>query len=388
MTSHIFKLLWNKRGSNLLLMLEIFLAFAVLFAVYAFVVYHLKNLAHPLGFETRDRWIINLEYLGDRDSAEVAEMLGLLRRELLASEYVEDLAMSDYAHPYSGSLSSTHYDVNGMSIRTLLAKGDENYQRVMGIRLREGRWFDESSPRSAVPEWVVNRKFIQDHFPGRSMIDSILPFGNGIKIIGVMEDYRYRGEFDPPEVISFRYLPPTSSELGGIILQMKPGTPAHAEEAISKLVAAATKMNNFNIRNLDDLRQSHRRSTWIPMIALLCVCGFLCVNVAMGLFGVLWHNIQKRYAEIGLRKAVGASSGAINQQFVLETALLALFAALPGLFFAVQVPLLKIIPLPPAIFYEAIGLSLLTIMALAVLCTLVPAQRAARVHAAEALHEE
>lgn len=388
MIKHILQLLWNKKRSNVLLMLEIFLAFAVLFAVFSFSIYNLRNFSHPPGFETKDRFALTLEYQGGRDSAEVALMLDQLNRELRELEFIEEISTSSYSWPYSGSLSRTSTDVDGQSISTILADGDEHFLDVMGLRLLEGRWFNEDTPLSATRECVVNKKFVEDYYPGRSMIDSVISFNGGVKIIGVIEDYRYRGEFEQPASILFNYISPTSKDLGAILLKMKPGAPAQAEEQINKLVAGITKTNNFNIRNLDEMRLRANRSVWVPMIALLGVCGFLCVNVAMGLFGVLWHNIQKRRSEIGLRKAVGASSGSISRQFILETLVLALLSAFPCAIFAVQVPLMKIIPITPSIFYEAIALSLLTITALVVLCTFVPARKAALVHAAEALHDE
>lgn len=388
MIKHILQLLWNKKRSNGLLMLEIFLSCAVLFAVFSFSIYNLRNFAHPPGFETKDRYALTLEYQGGKDSAEVALMLEQLNNGLRNLEFVEEVATSSYAWPYSGSMSRTASEADGITIRSIMAEGDEYFLDVMGLRLLEGRWFNEATPRSATRECVVNKKFMDDYYPGRSMIDSVIAFNGGVKIVGVIEDYRYRGEFEQPAALMFNYIQPTSRNLGGILLKMKPGTPAQAEEQINKLVAEITKTNNFNIRNLEEMRQRTNRSVWIPMIALLGVCGFLCVNVAMGLFGVLWHNIQKRRSEIGLRKAVGASSGSISRQFILETLVLALLSALPCAIFAAQVPLMKIIPIPPSIFYEAIALSLLTITALVVLCTFVPARKAAMVHAAEALHDE
>jgi putative ABC transport system permease protein len=388
MLKHIFKLLWNKKRSNVLLILEIFLSFAVLFAVFSFSIYNLRNFSHPAGFETKDRLVLTLAYQGDRDSAEVALMLEQLYRELKNSEYVEDVAASDYSWPYSGSMSRTTNEVEGQSIQTMVVQGDENFQRVMGLRLLEGRWFNEETSRAPTPECVVNKKFMEDYFPGRNLIDSILPLGGGVRIVGVFEDYRFRGEFEQPAAMQFRHIPSTSKNLGGILLKMKSGAPAQAEESLNKLVAGVTKTNNFNIRNIEEMRLRTNRSTWIPMIALLGVCSFLCVNVAMGLFGVLWHNIQKRRSEIGLRKAVGASGGDISRQFVLETLILALLGALPCALFAAQVPLMKIIPIAPSIFFEAIALSLLTVAGLVVLCTFVPARKASLVHPAEALHEE
>src|SRR5690606_31033899 len=134
-------------------------------------------------------------------------------------------------------------EADGITIRSIMAEGDEYFLDVMGLRLLEGRWFNEATPRSATRECAVNKKFMDDYYPGRSMIDSVIAFNGGVKIVGVIEDYRYRGEFEQPAALMFNYIQPTSRNLGGILLKMKPGTPAQAEEQINKLVAEITKTN-------------------------------------------------------------------------------------------------------------------------------------------------
>ncbi|MFT4666771.1 MAG: putative ABC transport system permease protein, partial [Gammaproteobacteria bacterium] len=57
MIKHIFTLIWNKKRSNFLLFLEIFLAFLVLFAVFTLVIYNLRVYQQPLGYNTQNTLI-------------------------------------------------------------------------------------------------------------------------------------------------------------------------------------------------------------------------------------------------------------------------------------------------------------------------------------------
>ena len=50
MIRHLFKMIWNRKKSNFLLISEIFFSFLVLFAVLSLLVYYLNNYAKPLGF--------------------------------------------------------------------------------------------------------------------------------------------------------------------------------------------------------------------------------------------------------------------------------------------------------------------------------------------------
>ena len=124
------------------------------------------------------------------------------------------------------------------------------------------------------------------------------------------------------------------------------------------------------------------------MVALLSMCGFLCLNVALGLFGVLSYSISKRRSEVGLRRAVGASGGSIAQQFTLEVILLAAVALIIGIFFAVQIVFFDLVDANSSIFYRGIVYGAGVILLVVTICALYPSLQASRIHPATALHED
>jgi putative ABC transport system permease protein len=135
-------------------------------------------------------------------------------------------------------------------------------------------------------------------------------------------------------------------------------------------------------------RVKANRSIVIPMVILIVISGFLLINIALGLFGVLFTQINRRRAEIGLRKAMGASSGVVTTQFVLEVLIVAGTALILGIFFAVQVPLLDLTPIPDQFFYWGILGAIFTILVIVTVCAIVPSRQAAGLHPANVLHEE
>ncbi len=124
------------------------------------------------------------------------------------------------------------------------------------------------------------------------------------------------------------------------------------------------------------------------MIALLTICGFLILNVALGLFGVLWYTISKRRPEIGLRRTLGASKFSISSQFTLEVLLVTFFGILLGLLFAVQFPMLQLFDTENANYYYAMVSASSVILLLVFACALIPSRQAALVNPAIALHED
>ena len=388
MIRHIFKLIWFKRKSNALMILEIFLAYLVLFAAFSFVIYQLRILEKPLGFKTIDRWMISLEGLQAKDSAEVATIMDQLKNELKASPNVESVGFTNSSTPFSNNTSTTGNDDMGFNVSSRIAEADEGFGEVMNINIIKGRWFNETDRQSKYRPIVVNELFLKNFFPNKNMLDSVIILDGESKIVGIMDDYRYKGEFDLPTNMSFCYTPHTQGWMYNIILRMKAGTPIGEQKTINDIVKNVTKSNSFIIKLLESEREKNSRAKWIPIIALLSICGFLCINIALGLFGVLWFNINKRRSEIGLRRALGAHSSDISKHFVMETLVLAFIAIALALIFTIQIPLLKVVDIQPSIFYESMVWVTVLILILVFICAYFPSRQAAMIHPATALHED
>ena len=112
--------------------------------------------------------------------------------------------------------------------------------------------------------------------------------------------------------------------------------------------------------------------------------------VAFGLFGVLWQNTARRIPEIGLRRAIGASTADIYRQIIAEQLLLSSLAMGAGLLLLVQLPITGALgaSLNWTVFAVAAALSMLVIYLLSLLCSVYPGWRASRMSPTDALHYE
>jgi putative ABC transport system permease protein len=291
-------------------------------------------------------------------------------------------------NPYGSSTWQSTDDDMGFEISARYAYVDEDFGEAVDLEMVSGRFFKEEDLNATTPPIIVSKRFLSEHFPGKNMLDSIILFNGEHKIIGIMTDYRYGGIFEEERNTVLFYHPHTNEWANSVILNMAPGTNISYEEKVNKVVEEVTKSTSFVIQHLEDAERRTNSRTWIPMIALLSIAGFLCINVALGLFGVLWYNINKRKAEIGLRRAVGAHTTGIVYQFVMEVLMLTSLGLILGIFFAIQVPLLKIMPLSPWLFYRAIIFAILIIVAIVTICALYPSTQASRIQPSAALHED
>ena len=387
MIKHIFKLIWNKKRSNALMLIEILLAFIVLFFVLAYMFFNIDKTSQPLGFETTDRWMINLDNIDAKDSLDALYTMQNLKRNLLAEDEIENVSFTKEVAPFINSQWMDGTDEGGFEMQTYVAPADKDFGEVMNMNLVEGRWFIEEDYDAVIRPMVVNQNFMNAYYPNKSMIDSIILFHGERRLVGVVDEYRYAGEFE--EAHNIRFDPePYTQLMSNVIIKLQPGTTMAYAEKLSNLINTTTKTTGSSIQSLEKRKMESSRENWVLLYALMSVCIFLCLNVALGLFGVLWYNINKRKAEIGLRQAMGASGFDITKQFIIEMLILSGFALVVGIFFVIQIPILDVTEYDDSLFYRAITYSSLIMLALVTLCALFPAIQAARITPANSLHED
>ena len=92
MLRHLLKLLWKRKSRNLMLSLEILLAFVLVFAVAAAAVRYVQLQRLPTGFAYHDQWMAQIRT--DKPIANDGAMYDQLRRSLLELPEVEQVAFA------------------------------------------------------------------------------------------------------------------------------------------------------------------------------------------------------------------------------------------------------------------------------------------------------
>jgi putative ABC transport system permease protein len=393
MLKHIIKLIWNKKRANALLFTEIFFCFIIVFLVSSFCIKSFRAYNSPYGYEPEGIWVILQNETEKMDSVQVLETRKLMKSELMQVNGVEAVAWTGYARPFSGSMWSQGGDENGFEFWTTLIAGDEDQQDVYGFNLVEGRWFLPEDTLNKYQPIVVNKLISDVYYDGAPLVDTIIKGINGGEkiVVGVVENLRYQDGFEEEIQVTVVYPEEHDGGISNISIRVAPGSGPELEEAISKRVAAVLKTEDFTIENLERARVSIARRTWIPIIIFLTIGGFLVINIAMGLFGVLFYTISRRRGEIGLRRSLGAYQSEITRQFTLEVYLVALAAMFLGFIFAIQVPALGLIDSTSFAYsniYWGIFTSFVILSIVVLFCAYWPSRQGAAIHPAMALHEE
>ncbi|WP_299989703.1 ABC transporter permease [uncultured Pontibacter sp.] len=393
MIRHLFKLIWNRKKSNFLLMTEIFFCFLVLFGVVSLIVYNVRNYTKPLGFEYDNVWLLTMRPSADSAALNHQNLVQAVQ-QVRAYPEVEYAALTNSNAPFAFSQMTDNlsYD-NKRSTQADHYQVDDDYADVLQVQPSQGRWFGPEDNAAHHQPIVINREMQRQLFGEEDPLGKLIPQNDSVnyQVVGVVDHFRGYSEYSAERPAFFTRINLQQSDKsfwGELLIRVKPGTGIAFEEKMVREVSGIGKDWTLEVATLEKMRQNKSKLTMVPMIALGLVCGFLILNVALGLFGVLWYNISRRNGEIGLRRALGASANQVYRQFIGEVLVLATFGLLLGVAFAVQFPLLQVFEVESVVYFLALGISVVVIYILVVGCALYPSRQAAAIHPAIALHEE
>jgi macrolide transport system ATP-binding/permease protein len=266
------------------------------------------------------------------------------------------------------------------------------YFRATGIELIAGRDFEEKD--RVVPNQViiVSESFAKHYFEGRNPIGErvrVTHDGRYVEIIGVVRDVKYSGLRG--DLSDVAYTPSPRSWAGTIIARpASAGQQAAALREIQSAVRAASKTALIETGTLEEVIQlALRRDRLVAQLsAVLGLLGLLLA--AIGLYGVMAHEVISRTREIGIRMALGAKPWTIVGNMLREAALVTGLGVLVGfpvsVFSArfVESLLYGVTPSDPIAFIAAATI----LAAAALLAAFWPARRAALLNPVESLRSE
>lgn len=393
MLKHLFKLIWNKKKQHFVLMLEILISFLVIFAVFTMVVYYYQNYRKPMNFDPDRVWAVQFrteERPGNKDSLYL--FFESLRNQLKSMPEIEAVSLTSNNIPFAANTVQNSANYEGLQINEVNDYTvQDDYARVLGLSMQSGRWFSKEDAAAKYRPVVINHFLKERLFGNGEAVGKVLNKNSEHpqKIVGVINDIKDQGDYQSIESAIYRRADTSAYHwMDELLIRVKPGANVAFEGRLYKALAGYFKNATIEIEHLADKRVSRNNLSLVPMIIMMIVAGFLVINVALGLFGVLWYNINRRRSEIGLRRAVGATGQSISRQLVSESLVLSTIALLVGCFFAVQFPLLHVFDMPASVYLVAIGLSVLFIYFLVMVCALYPGRQAAAIYPAVALHED
>jgi putative ABC transport system permease protein len=229
------------------------------------------------------------------------------------------------------------------------------------------------------------------------------------RVIGVMQSYGQQADKSAimPLNTARRYIVGGRDELNQILVQAA-SVPvvAAAEDQVTRILddrhrIKDPRQRDFEVQSLGSRLQSFNQILRILTLFTAAVAAISLVVGGIGVLNIMLVTVTERTREIGIRKAIGATRGAILKQFLIEAIVLTSLGGLLGIGAGIGLSFLggAIAPsldpasgafasFAPEVSIPSVIISFAISIAIGLLAGGYPANRAARMRPVEALRFE
>jgi len=276
-----------------------------------------------------------------------------------------------------------------------------DFFKAMGIQVR-GRvptWSDVNGRTQAS---VITKSLGERLWPGQDPIGKEINIGDRIvkgkayKIVGVIPELRASGLDQPPTeaifspVTSLDTLPRRTGSMLSLVYTIRTtrADPVSLVPTIRQILSSMDRqvplVNPMPMSTV--VARSMARTSFIMVLLILASVMALLLS-AVGMYGVISYVVTQQRPEIGIRMALGAQVTEVGKMVMARSVKLAVAGALLGVLFAVLTTRLMVSLLYDVSPNDPVVLVLvpLVLIAVAVVASLAPAWRAAKIDPVEAM---
>ena len=270
-----------------------------------------------------------------------------------------------------------------------------DYFGAMRVPLLRGRVFLPTDTRDAPAVVVVNATMARRFWPDRDPIGERIKFGNGSRgdwatVIGVVGDVRSQSADAPAPLEVYRPNAQQRLVFMHYVIRAR-GNPLAAMAGVRAAVRSLDQTVPIaQVRSLEEVASTP--STTRRMIARL-LAAFAALGLflgAVGIYGVVAYGVRRRTREMGIRAALGAVEGRLTTMVLGEGLRMSSFGIAIGVAAAAVVTrpmraLLFGVSAADPVVYAAVAV---TLAGVAIVASLAPARRAARIDPVVALRSD
>ncbi len=223
------------------------------------------------------------------------------------------------------------------------------YGEIANYQIESGRFINSDDSLRKRPVCVIGGYIVDNLFPEEAPIGKKLILeGKTFTVIGTLIR---KGSFLGQPMDNVIFIPLSTFEKsfppkGGygqiahslsILIEPKKGvSPERAIDQIRELMRRRhglgyDKPDDFGINTQETLRQIYHNITRIAFIVMIAVAAISLLVGGIGIMNIMLVAVAERTREIGLRKALGATTKDILYQFLFESVFLALMGGAIGI---------------------------------------------------------
>lgn len=237
----------------------------------------------------------------------------------------------------------------------------ENLFRILDISPEEGTVFSDDDTKSLAPVAVIGNNVKEDLFGLSDAVgEKIKIKDKTFRIAGVIGE---KGQVSLLNVDDMAVVPYTTAQkyLMGIDFFHSIIIEAESEEAVPEVVSdikatlrelhniANPEKDDFHVSTQADAAETVGSVTGVLTALLVAVAAISLLVGGIGIMNIMLVSVTERTREIGLRKALGATSKDIMSQFLLEAVLLTAAGGIMGIIFGAFLSFLASVALSKAL---------------------------------------
>ena len=277
--------------------------------------------------------------------------------------------------------------------------GDKSYQSInvvatnadlvktAKLALKNGQFFEKSGTHNNAA--VIGHDLATKLFGTTDILARTFQYGDQkFIIIGVLEKtdspVNYNGvDFDNSILIDINFANSFESSIQiqqiNVRTTTTDSTESVAEEIKTKLTNSKKGDTTFQVLTGSSNFQPAGSLLSIISSMLTLVASISLVVGGVGIMNIMLVSVSERTREIGIRKAVGASSGNILLQFLFESIILSFIGGIMGiaLGYSTAFAISLITPFAPHISWSILGITCLTSLIVGIIFGVYPAAKAA-----------
>ncbi|MDH6533410.1 putative ABC transport system permease protein [Parabacteroides sp. PM5-20] len=427
----LLKQMWNRRRSNIWIALELLFVFCLVWYIVDYLFVYNYNLCIPDHRDMNHTLQVNLaelpeehpEYRAEESEGE-AKLSNYKRIIRVIEDFpgVESLAVSFYGGaPGSGSYSSR--TIINSNDTTLYSGGQWitidptydffgvfKYTTDNGNKSVSTADFDWDAANGIVIGQQVKQSLFREEPFFRKEVEGWRRPESRYLIIGVVDDIK-RFDYNRPQSAIYAAQLLQANNVGNAEISIRHTSTVSTQafrEKFKTEIAERLRIGNYYLLSVipytkigEDTKQVFGVTNDIRLRLYLMF--FFLANILLCVMGTFWYRINQRPAEIGLRKALGATRISIHGSLVLEALLLLALVTIPAMIIEYQFIHTDVIrtlgrqgaPNPAYLpdrtllrFLITNGITFVFMAFITTIATWLPARKGAFLAPAEALHHE
>lgn len=315
---------------------------------------------------------------------------------------LEDRSVQSNIERATGAINGTAiFTVKGVEQRDTIVGTNVSYFSIHNLSIDKGSLITEADITSKAKKVVLGATLATEVFPDIDALGKTVTIGSDTySVVGVLAKADESSFLNPN---TNGYIPYTSamttfgtSTFSTMAAQAKDeGSVDAAKADIEKTLLANhgitdAKLADFSVMSSKDLLSTISSITGVITSLLAGIAAISLVVGGIGIMNIMLVSVTERTREIGLRKAVGAKTGDILLQFIIEAVVLTLAGGLLGiaLGYGIGVVAAKYLEFTPIVTPQAILLAVGVSSAVGLVFGIYPAAKAARLNPIDALRYE